>query len=290
MSSNQGIRLKIKSIENTKKITSAMQRVASSKMKKAQDLMMQARPYAAHLRSIMNRIMISDHVDHELFQVKKVKKVAYVIMSSKRGLCGGLNNNLFKLILKQVIQAKEQGIESSAILIGHKAINFFKQSPMETLAVLEPEGDTPALEELIGVIGVALHAFETGHIDELIIGYNLFKNAMIQEPTLEVLLPLKRKERSSDCTDIESWEYIYDENPLTVLDLVITRYIEARLYQGVLENYTSEQSARMLAMKAATDNAHDFIQQLKLIYNKARQAAITQEIIEIISGAAAVTQ
>jgi len=287
MSANQGIRLKIKSIENTKKITSAMQLVAASKMKKAQDLMMQARPYAKHLRSIMNRVMSSEHVDHERFQQREVKKVAYVVMSSKRGLCGGLNNNLFKAILKKVISAKEKGIESSAILIGQKAIQFFKNSPMETLAVLEPEGDTPALEELIGVIGLALHAFEMGDIDELVIAYNLFKNSMTQEPTLETLLPLKREDKLT--ARHETWGYIYDEDPTIVLDLIITRYIEARLYQGVLENYTSEQAARMLAMKAATDNAKDFIQQLKLIYNKARQAAITQEIIEIISGAAAVT-
>ncbi len=287
MSSNQGIRLKIKSIESTKKITSAMQLVAASKMKKAQELMIQARPYAKSLRSIMNRILQSEHVSHELFEPRTVQRVAYVIMSSKRGLCGGLNNNLFKSILRKVMSDQAKGITSSAILIGQKAVQFFKNSPIEVLASLEPEGDTPSLEELIGVIGVALHAFEEGHVDELVLAYNLFKNSMVQEPTLEVLLPLRREDFEDNETG-SVWEYIYDEDPMVVLDIVITRYIEARLYQGVLENYTSEQASRMLAMKAATDNAKEFIQQLKLVYNKARQAAITQEIIEIISGAAAV--
>ncbi len=287
MSSNQGIRLKIKSIESTKKITSAMQLVAASKMKKAQDLMIRARPYAKSLEGIMSRILQSEHVKHDLFEPRVICRVAYIVMSSKRGLCGGLNNNLFKSILKKVLNDKAHGIESSAILIGQKAVQFFKNSPIEILAVLEPEGDTPALEEIIGVMGVALHAFEIRHIDEIIIAYNLFKNSMVQEPTLEALLPLRHKEFPPEKTS-QLWEYIYDEKPIVVLDLVITRYIEARLYQGVLENYTSEQASRMLAMKSATDNAKEFIQQLKLIYNKARQAAITQEIIEIISGAAAV--
>ncbi len=287
MSANQGIRLKIKSIENTKKITSAMQLVAASKMKKAQDLMLQARPYAKALRSIMGRVLQADHREHELFESRTRRRIAYVIISSKRGLCGGLNNNLFKAVLRKIISDKELGIDSSAVLVGQKAVQFFRNSPVEVLTTLEPEGDTPSLEELIGVIGVALHAFESGHIDELVVAFNLFKNSMTQEPTLETLLPLVKEDFVFD-EPSGQWEYLYDEDPLVVLDLVITRYIEARLYQGVLENYTSEQASRMLAMKAATDNAKEFIQQLKLVYNKARQAAITQEIIEIISGAAAV--
>jgi F-type H+-transporting ATPase subunit gamma len=286
MSANQGIRSKMKSIEGTRKITSAMQLVAASKMKKAQELMMQSRPYSRHVRSILGRLLRSVHIDHELFEERPVKKIAYVIMSSKRGLCGGLNNNLFKLILKKVMRDKEQGIESVGLLIGSKAIQFFRNSPMEVLALLEPTGDTPTLEELIGVIGVALHAFETKYVDELILSYSLFKNSMTQEPTLERLLPLVKEEIQEN--NESSWEYLYDESPKVVIDFVLTRYIEGRLYQAVLENYTSEQAARMLAMKSATDNAKDFIAQLKLIYNKARQAAITQEIIEIISGAAAV--
>ncbi|MBM4222440.1 MAG: ATP synthase F1 subunit gamma [Gammaproteobacteria bacterium] len=292
MSANQEIRTKIKSIESTKKITSAMQLVAASKMKKAQELMMQARPYALDLKSIVDRLMLSDiAADHVLFQHRPIKKVCYIVLSSKRGLCGSLNLNLFKKVLGEFVDQEKRGVAVSAVLIGQKAMHFFKNTELEILAALDPNGDTPSLQELVSLMGLVLTAFESGDIDAVYLVYNDFKNSMTQVPAIEPILPLVRN--NSDFTVIKknqqkSWEYLHDTSASKVLDMVFTRYIEARLYQAVLENFTSEQASRMMAMKAATDNAKSMINDLKLIFNKTRQAAITQEIIEIVSGASAI--
>lgn len=284
MSVAKEIRSKIKSIEGTKKITRAMEMVAASKMKRAQQMMLGARPYTNQIRSVIAHILATQpHYQHAFFEERPVRKVAYIVISSKRGLCGGLNVNLFKKILNQLKLNEEQAIENKACLVGLKAINFFNQVAIDPLATLELEGDLPSLEELIGLIGVGLRAFENKDIDELYICYNNFVNSMTITPTIERLLPLKIDKAAVALSD----EYVYEGDPLEILNQFLSRYIEAIIYQAILENFTSEQASRMVAMKAASDNAVAIIDDLKLAYNKARQAAITREISEIVGGAAA---
>lgn len=286
MSRFQEIRHKIRSIKSTAKITGAMQMVAASKMKKAQDLTMKVRPYTSHIREIVGHLL-SSYPDyrHPLFEKREKKNVAYIVISTKRGLCGGLNQLLFKGVLDHAKACKAEGIGVKSLLIGAKAIEFFRSSPIETIAAVDPHADTPALEDLVGILAVALKSFENGDIDEIHLCYNLFKGSMVQLPTVERLLPLDFYRNPKEL----SWEYLFDDDPMMILDILLTRYIEALLYQGILENYTSEQAARMIAMQAASDNAQNLIDDLKLMYNKARQAQITTEITEIVSGAAAIT-
>lgn len=287
MSRFQEIRHKIQSIKSTAKITAAMQMVAASKMKKAQDLTMKARPYTEHISQIVGHLLTSyPDYEHPLFVKREEKKhVGYIVISTKRGLCGGLNHLLFKHVLDHAKAQTEKGISVSSLLIGAKAIEFFRSSQLTPIAMVDPQTDTPALEDLVGVLAVALKSFEKQDIDEIYLCYNLFKGSMVQLPKIERLLPLDLVPQSKS----KSWEYLFDENPMTILDILLTRYIEALLYQGILENYTSEQAARMMAMQAASDNANNLISDLKLMYNKARQAQITTEITEIVSGAAAIT-
>jgi F-type H+-transporting ATPase subunit gamma len=282
----QEIRHKIQSIKSTAKITSAMQMVAAAKMKKAQDLTLKARPYTQHIRQIVEHLLSSyPDYKHPLFEIRKPQHVAYIVISTKRGLCGGLNHLLFKNVLDHARAQKQKGVAVSSLLIGAKAIEFFRGSELSPLAIVDPQSDTPTLEDLVGVLAVALKSFEKQNIDEIYLCYNLFKGSMHQIPQVETLLPLTLTTPEEN----KSWEYLFDENPMTILDILLTRYIEALLYQSILENYTSEQAARMLAMQAASDNANNLISELKLMYNKARQAQITTEITEIVSGAAAIT-
>lgn len=286
MSRFQEIRGKIRSIQSTAKITGAMQMVAASKMKKAQDLTLKARPYTDHIKEIVGHLLGSHpDYDHPLFAQREKKNVAYIVISTKRGLCGGLNQLLFKSVLDHAKAQKEAGVGISGLYIGSKAIDFFRSSPLVTLATVDPTTDTPALEDLVGILAVALKSFENKDIDEIYLCYNLFKGSMVQLPVVEPLLPLVFCRKPKEL----SWEYLFDDDPMTILDILLTRYIEALLYQGILENYTSEQAARMIAMQAASDNAQNLISDLKLMYNKARQAQITTEITEIVSGAAAIT-
>jgi len=284
MSVAKEIRSKIKSIESTKKITHAMELVAASKMKKSQAMMHAARPFALKIKEVLCHLVASPRqYTHPFLEERTIKKAVYVVISSKRGLCGGLNVNLFKSILNDIRLKKKQNIEPVLCLVGTKAINFFKKINVQSIAVLEPDTDIPSMNELIGLIGVALRSFENKDVDALYLCYNNFENSLVYQPTVERLLPFNLEGMRQE--NIQ--EYLYEEDPLLVLDMFLTRYIEAIIYQSILENYTSEQAARMVAMKSATDNATTLIDDLKLVYNKARQAAITREITEIVSGAAA---
>ena len=286
MSGAKEIRTKIKSIENTKKITRAMEMVAASKMRKAQDRMRHARPYAEKMRNVISHLADA-HAEykHPFLVEREIKRVGFIVISTDRGLCGGLNVNLFRLLIKELEELHAKGIEMDVCAIGSKATAFFNKIGANTVAQATHLGDKPSLEDLIGTITVMLKSYTEGHIDRLYLVYNRFVNTMAQTPLLETLLPREPDPRP----ELEHyWDYIYEPDSKEVLDHVLTRYIESLVYQAVVENFASEQAARMVAMKSASDNAGTLIDELQLIYNKARQAAITQEIAEIVGGAAAV--
>lgn len=278
---------KIRSIENTKKVTSALEMVSASKIRKSQALMKATRPYAHMMRRIIGHLGKANPEYRHPFTIhhQEVKKVGYIIVSTDRGLCGGLNSNLFKLVLKNMAEWKGKGAEISMVTLGKKASSFFRNIKVEIRAHASNLGEKPQIGDLIGVIKTMLDAYRDGEIDQVYIVYNNFINTMAQKPVIEQLLPLPLTE-DEEVRDI--WDYIYEPDAESLLDSVLIRYIEALVYQAVLENLASEHAARMIAMKSATDNATDLIADLKLAYNKARQAAITQEISEIVSGAAAV--
>ena len=281
MAVGKEIRNQISSIKSTQKITSAMQMVAASKMRKAQERMSLGKPYAdkSHLANA------TTEYNHVYLQDREVKRVAYIIISSDRGLCGGLNVNVFKKAIKGMKVWHDQGIEVDICAVGQKAISFFKSYGGNVVAAVGHLGDRPSAHELIGSVKVMLDAYDQGKIDRLFVVYNEFVNTMTQSPSITQLLPLQASEEDSLQ---HHWDYIYEPEAKDLLDGLLTRYIESQVYQGVVENIACEQAARMVAMKSATDNAGDIINELQLIYNKARQAAITQEISEIVSGAAAV--
>ncbi len=286
MAGAKEIKSKIGSINNTRKITSAMEKVAVSKMRKAQDRVAHSRPYAEAMRKVIGNIANGTiEYRHPFLTERPVKNVGYIVISTDRGLCGGLNTNEFKRVLQELKAWKEQGVNAEFALIGNKATAFFKRFGGKVLAAQAGSGDTPRLADVIGSVRVMLNAFEQGKIDRLYVVYNKFVNTMKQEPVVEQLLPLPKAELSARS---HSWDYIYEPDPKVILDKLLDRYIESQVYQGVVENAASEQAARMVAMKAATDNAGNLMDELKLVYNKARQAAITQELSEIVSGAAAV--
>ncbi len=287
MSKQQVIRSKIRSIQNTKKITLAMQLVAASKLKKTQDAMLCARPYKNEIQKLLIHLVQQGDLSHSLLQEREPNAILYLVFSSKRGLCGGLNNNLFKQVVKDIIAQQAAGRRVLVVPVGSKAINFFKHADVDIPLSLDHMDDTPSLEDLIALLGVIIDMYESCVVDRIVFAFNVFKNAITQQPILEQLIPLQHEKFSSQMTHETS--YIFDENSSDLLNIILIRYLESVLYQAVLENYTSEQAARMVAMKAATDNAQRFIQDLRLRYNKARQASITQEIIEIISGASAVS-
>jgi F-type H+-transporting ATPase subunit gamma len=287
MAGSKEIRNQIASIKSTQKITKAMEMVAGSRMRKAQDRMQAARPYAEKIRRVIAHLYHAS-VDYKhplLVQNRERKRVGYIVVSSNRGLCGGLNSNLFRLLSKELATQKGQGIEYDFCTVGNKALGFCQRVGGRILGWMPHPGDTPHVEDLIGTVKVMLDAFEAGELDAVCMVYNRFVNTMIQQPTIEQLVPIhaEKMERLS-----HYWEYIYEPDPEGVIDHLLVRYIESLVYQAVVENGACAQSARMVAMKAATDNATNLISELQLLYNKARQAAITQEISEIVGGAAAV--
>lgn len=286
MAAGKEIRNQIGSIKSTQKITSAMEMVAASKMRKAQERMRATRPYAEKMRQVIGHIAKSnkDYV-HPFMRERDVKRVGYIVISSDRGLCGGLNGNAFKLLVREMKEWKKKGVEIDLCAIGQKGASFFGSYGGNVVAALTHLGDNPNAEKLIGNVKVMLDAFEDGKIDRLYVIYNEFVNTMTQAPKSEQLLPLPE---GLDEEVGHQWDYIYEPDSRPILDGLLPRYIESQVYQGVVENLACEQAARMIAMKSATDNAGDIIDELQLVYNKARQAAITQEISEIVSGAASV--
>ncbi len=286
MAGAKEIRTKIRSVQNTQKITRAMEMVAASKMRKAQDRMHAARPYAAKMRSVVAHVSAASlEYRHPFLIEREVKRVGYIVVSSDRGLCGGLNNNLFRMLIADIGQWHDNEIGVDFCTIGNKALMFFNRFGANIVSQATHLGDAPSIESLIGTVKVMLDAYSDGNIDRLFLVYNDFVNSMTQSPAVEQLLP---REPSVDEEVKHHWDYIYEPDSKEVLDQLLTRYIEALVYQGVVENAASEQAARMVAMKAASDNAGELIDELQLAYNKARQAAITQELSEIVSGAAAV--
>ena len=286
MASGKEIKGKIGSIKNTQKITSAMEMVAASKMKKAQERMAHGRPYAQSMLKVIGHIANGNlEYRHPYLEERDVKRVGFIVISTDRGLCGGLNTNEFKLVSQQVKAYREQGIEVDFAALGSKACAFFNRFGGKLLAAETGLGDAPSVSDVVGVVRVMLRAYDEGTLDRIYLVYNNFVNTMTQKPVMNQLLPLPKSE---DETLKHRWDYIYEPDPREILESLMVRYIESQVYQGVVENAASEQAARMVAMKAATDNAGNLIDELQLVYNKARQAAITQEISEIVSGAAAV--
>lgn len=286
MASSQEIRSQIASIQNTQKITKAMEMVAASKMKKAQDQMTRARPYADKISNVIAHLaQAHPEYSSEFFNQREVKKKGYIIISSDRGLCGGLNNNLFKLIVETIEDDKIKDIKPAFSLIGSKATSFFQRMGGDVMAQTAQLGDKPKIEQVLGLIKSTIDSFISGEIDEVYIVYNKFLNTVSQDPTMQKVLPIKAEEKDNDYDHY--WDYLYEPDAETVLESLFTRYIESLVYRGLVENLACEQASRMVAMKAASDNATDLTAELQLIYNKNRQAAITQEISEIISGAAA---
>jgi F-type H+-transporting ATPase subunit gamma len=286
MAGAKEIRTQIASIQNTQKITSAMEMVAAAKMRKAQQRMLATRPYAEKMRSVIGHLQLA-HPEYRaaIMREREVRRIGYIIVSSDRGLCGGLNSNLFRHLMRELKEHRNQDHEIDFCIIGTKALAFFRRFGGRVIAHATHLGDAPHIEDLIGTVKVMLNAFESGEIDRVYVAYNRFVNTMTQTPSVEQLVPIAGEQ---DEKLKHHWDYIYEPDSKEVLDTLLTRYIEALVYQSVVENGACEQSARMVAMKSATDNAGGLIDELQLIYNKARQAAITQEISEIVSGAAAV--
>ncbi|MCW8829874.1 MAG: F0F1 ATP synthase subunit gamma [Gammaproteobacteria bacterium] len=287
MASGKEIRSKIKSVQNTQKITRAMEMVAASKMRKAQERMTATRPYAENIRRVIGHLAHAHpEYSHTFMSEREVKRVGIILVSTDRGLCGGLNTNLFKAALTSMKEWKGKGVEVELCSIGSKGLGFFRRLGGNIVSEISQLGDAPRLEELIGTVKVMLDKFESGEIDKLFVVSNEFVNTMTQQPTVEQLLPIEAKELDKSLQ--HHWDYIYEPEAKEVLDELLMRYVESLVYQGVVENIACEQAARMVAMKAASDNAGNLIGELQLAYNKARQAAITQELSEIVAGAAAV--
>ncbi len=287
MAAGKEIKTQISSIKNTQKITSAMEMVAASKMKKSQNRMLASRPYSEKITKVIaNFIQARSEFQHPYMRdTGAIKRVGIIIISSDRGLCGGLNTNLFRSLLKKITKLQDQNIQIDLCIIGKKALAFFKNSGLTIVSTVTDLGDTPHFSDLIGAIRVMLDSYDQGTIDQLSVAYNQFENTMTQTPKLVQLIPMMAPK--VETLDYH-WDYIYEPDAKSVLNALLKRYIETLIYQGVVENIACEQSSRMIAMKSATDNAGDMVKELELIYNKARQAAITQEISEIVSGAAAV--
>ncbi|GAB2496026.1 F0F1 ATP synthase subunit gamma [Pseudoxanthomonas sangjuensis] len=287
MAGGREIKTKIKSVQNTRKVTRALEMVSASKIRKAQDRMKASRPYARAMKQVIGHLAQANSEYRHPFLVEReeVKRVGYIIVSSDRGLAGGLNNNLFRKVLGEIRQWQDKGAEIDLVTIGQKAATFFRRIRINMLASVTHLGDVPHLEQLVGVIKVMLDAYESGKVDRVYLVYNDFVNTMTQRAAFDQLLPLPASDTQVARHD---WDYIYEPDAQAVLDHVLTRYVESLVYQAVLENVASEHAARMVAMKAASDNASKLIDTLNLAYNKSRQAAITQEISEIVGGAAAV--
>ena len=286
MANAKEIKTKIASVQNTQKITSAMEMVAASKMRRAQERMAASRPYAENMRKVIGHVAQGSlEYKHPYLEVREAKRVGYIVVSTDRGLCGGLNVNLFKKVVADVKKQREAGAEVEFCTIGARSAQFFNSFGGSVSASASGLGDAPKLADLIGTVRVMLEAYNEGKLDRLYVVFNKFLNTMTQTPVIEQLLPLPKSEEDEFT---HQWDYIYEPDPKLLLDTLLVRFVESQVYQGVVENIASEQAARMVAMKSATDNAGDLISDLQLVYNKARQAAITQELSEIVSGAAAV--
>jgi F-type H+-transporting ATPase subunit gamma len=287
MAGGREIKTKIKSVQNTRKVTRALEMVSASKIRKAQELMKASRPYARLMRQVIGHIARANTEYKHPFLAEReaIKRVGYVVISTDRGLCGGLNSNLFRKLLAEIRQWQKQEVEVDIVAIGQKATSFFKRLKVNLVGTVTHLGERPQVEQLIGVVKVMLDAYSEGRIDRLFLSYNDFVNTMVQKATLDTLLPMPP---SDDIHPKHDWDYIYEPSAAEILDHVLSRYVESLVYQGTLENLASEHAARMVAMKSASDNASKLIDSLTLVYNKARQAAITQEISEIVGGAAAV--
>ncbi|WP_140909420.1 F0F1 ATP synthase subunit gamma [Cognatiluteimonas lumbrici] len=287
MAGGREIKTKIKSVQNTRKVTRALEMVSASKIRKAQDRMKASRPYARAMKQVIGHLAQanSEYQHPYLVQRAETKRVGYIIVSSDRGLAGGLNNNLFRKLLVEIRKWHEQGVGVDVVTIGQKASVFFRRIKVDMLASVTHLGDQPRLEQLVGVVKVMLDGYSEGKLDRVFLSYNDFVNTMTQRAAFDQLLPLPADDQPVSTHD---WDYLYEPDAESVLDDVLTRYVESLVYQAVLENVASEHAARMVAMKAASDNANKLIDTLNLVYNKARQAAITQEISEIVGGAAAV--
>lgn len=292
MAAAKEIRTQIGSIKNTQKITSAMEMVAASKMRKAQERMTASQPYARLIRRVVSHIAKANpEYRHEYMIEREVKRVGYIVVSSDRGLAGGLNINVFKAVTREAKYWHEQGVEVDYAAIGSKANVFFRNHGGNLVAGKSGLGEAPAVDDLIGSVSVMLKAFDEGQLDRLYVVHNEFVNTMTQKPIVRQLLPLEAEAEADDDEETRasgSWDYLYEPDAKTLLDHLLVRYVESQVYQAVVENAACEQAARMIAMKNATDNAGNLIDDLELVYNKARQAAITQEISEIVGGAAAV--
>ena len=290
MAAGKEIRTKIKSVENTRKITKAMEMVAASKMRKAQERMKQARPYAEKIANVAVHMAYAHPEYRHPFTLRREnpKRVGLIVVTSDKGLCGGLNTNVLRLVVNQMKSWDGKGIQVDVTTFGNKGFGFMQRSGASVVSHLTALGDTPHMERLIGPVKVMLDAYVEGRIDALYLVYNRFVNTMKQEPQLRQLLPLEQAAGDEAERLQHHWDYIYEPDAKPVVDGLLTRYVESLVYQAVVENVACEQSARMVAMKAASDNAKNVIDELKLVYNKTRQAAITKELSEIVAGAAAV--
>jgi F-type H+-transporting ATPase subunit gamma len=287
MAGAKEIRTQIKSIGNTQKITKAMEMVAASKMRKAQDRMRSSRPYAEKIRDVVSHMgKAHPEYKHPYLIERPASRVGLIIISTDRGLCGGLNINLFKAAIAAMKEWKGQKLDIDLAVIGTKAMGFFRRLGGKVVSENSHLGDTPKVEELIGSVKVMLDAYDEGQIDRLYLANNVFVNTMTQKPVIDQLLPVSGDQQDENLR--HHWDYIYEPDAKEVMDGLLMRYIESLVYQGLVENIACEMAARMVAMKAATDNAGNLIDELQLVYNKARQAAITQELSEIVAGAAAV--
>ncbi|KGQ71518.1 F0F1 ATP synthase subunit gamma [Chelonobacter oris] len=288
MAGAKEIRTKIASVKSTQKITKAMEMVAASKMRKTQERMSSSRPYSTAIRNVISHVSKGNiEYRHPFLVEREIKKVGFLVISTDRGLCGGLNVNLFKTALNEFKQWKDKQISVEVALLGSKAISFFHSLGLTIRGQTSGMGDTPSVEQIIGIANTMFDSYSSGEYDAIYIVYNKFVNTMSQKPVVQQLIPLPELEEDELTTE-NSWDYLYEPNSKYLLDKLLTRYLEAQVYQAVVENLASEQAARMVAMKSATDNAGNLINDLQLVYNKARQASITNELNEIVAGAAAI--
>jgi len=289
MAAGKEIRGKIKSVENTKKITKAMEMISVSKMRKAQERMRAARPYSEKIRNVAANLgEANPEYVHPFMKTNEAKSAGMIVVSTDKGLCGGMNTNVLRALTSKLREWQSQGISTEAVAIGNKGLGFMNRVGIKVVSHVTGLGDTPHLDKLIGPVKVLLDAYHEGRINSVHLAYTKFINTMKQESVVEQLLPLSAKTLESEKTE-HGWDYLYEPDAQTVIDHLLVRYVESLVYQAVAENMASEHAARMVAMKAATDNAGNVIGELKLVYNKTRQAAITKELSEIVSGAAAIS-
>ena len=288
MAGAKEIRTKISSVRNTQKITKAMEMVATSKMRKTQERMAASRPYSETIRKVISHIAKgSIGYRHPFLTPREIKKVGYLIVSTDRGLCGGLNINLFKATLNEFKTWKDKDVSVELGIVGSKGVGFFQNIGLDIKSQVTGLGDKPEMENIVGLVNGMINAYRDGEIDAVYVAYNRFENTMSQKPVVAQLLPLPQLD-DDELETKGSWDYLYEPNPQVLLDTLLVRYLETQVYQAIVDNLASEQAARMVAMKAATDNAGTLIDELQLVYNKARQASITNELNEIVAGAAAI--